>query len=232
MKFSEQLIEEIRPIWRTNHAHPFVQEIGHGTLEPEKFRHYMIQDYLYLIQYAKVFAIGIQKARDLDVMTRLSASVHHTLSIEMALHRKYAERFGISEQEMREAKEAPTTIAYTRYMLSEAQNGSLAHVIAAILPCAWSYLEIGRELAQIPGAVDHPLYGDWVRMYSEPAFEHSAQDMIDLMDELAADLTGDELAHVKEIFLQTTRFEYLFWEMGNTISHWPQELQADKISSI
>lgn len=225
-KFTDQLVEEILPIWRANHSHPFVQGIGHGTLAEEKFRHYLVQDYLYLKQYTKVFAVGIQKANDLEIMTTLAESVHGLLSVEMSLHRKYAERFGLTEDEFTNAKEAPTTIAYTRYMLSEAQNGTLAHVIAAVLPCAWSYLEIGKELSQIPGAVDHPLYGDWVKMYSSEEFYKSAQDIIDLMDQLASNLAGDELEQLKEIFLQTTRFEYLFWEMGNELKDWPEEIKA------
>ncbi|GEK35031.1 thiaminase II [Kurthia sibirica] len=224
MKFSDELIAGINKTWRANHSHPFVQGIGHGTLEPGKFKYYLIQDYLYLIQYAKVYALGIQKASDLSTMTELSNSVNYILAGEMALHRQYAERFGVTAQDFEEAIEAPTTIAYTRYMLAEAQNGSLAHVIAAVLPCAISYAEIGAELAAIPGSLEHPLYGDWIRTYSSDDFAKSVQATVDLMDRLAIDLQGVERDKLKEIFLTTTRFEYLFWDMGNDVVDWPQNL--------
>lgn len=230
MKFSEELIAEIKPIWRANHQHPFVQSIGNGQLEPKKFKFYLIQDYLYLIQYAKVYAIGIQKAPNLKIMTDLSTALHEILADEMALHREYATRFGLQLADFEHAKEAPTTVAYTRFMLAEAQNGSLAHVIAAILPCAVSYKEIGRELANSPNALNHSLYGEWIRMYSSQEFSKGVQSMVDLMDQLVADLHGAERDKLKEIFLTATRFEYLFWDMAYKGQDWPQNSEA--LSSI
>ena len=100
MKFTDRLLEKTLPIWRQNHSHPFVQGIGDGTLDPDKFRFYMVQDYLYLIDYSKVFAIGAVKADDLETMGKFASLLDGTLNTEMALHRSYAERFGISEQEL------------------------------------------------------------------------------------------------------------------------------------
>lgn len=221
MKFSDHLREKCLPIWKQNHQHPFVQGMGDGTLHPGRFRFYMVQDYLYLIEYAKVFAIGAVKADDVATMGRFAALLSGTLNEEMDLHRQYASRFGITEEELEAAKPSPVTLAYTHYMLHAAQNGTLADVMAAVLPCAWSYWEIGKELSKRPGAADHELYGEWIRMYASEEFGQLAQWCIDLMDEQAEGKSERERARLEDIFLNTTRFEYMFWDMAYNGEMWP-----------
>ncbi|TYR79577.1 thiaminase II [Priestia megaterium] len=220
MKFSERLYEKIQPVWRQNHAHPFVQEMGDGSLDKEKFRFYMIQDYLYLIDYAKLFALGAVKATDLKTMGKFAALLHSTLNEEMELHRQYAKKFGVSKEELEQAKPSPITLAYTHYMLHIAQNGTLAELVAALLPCMWSYWEIGKELSEKSGT-DHEFYGEWIAMYSSLEFGELATWCMELMDELADGKPEAELAKLEEIFLNTTRFEYVFWEMAYNNVMWP-----------
>ncbi|SES90715.1 thiaminase (transcriptional activator TenA) [Oceanobacillus limi] len=221
MKFSERLHEKLQAIWRKNHSHPFVQGIGDGSLDKEKFRFFMIQDYLYLIEYAKLFAIGAAKSTDVATMGRFAALLDSTLNEEMDLHRQYGKKFGITPEEFEEAKPSPTTLAYTHYMLHVGQNGTLADLIAALLPCAWSYWEIGKELNEIPGASEHEFYGEWIKMYSSEEFGQVAQWCIDLLDDLTKGKPEEELSHLEEIFLNTTRFEYMFWEMSYNQAMWP-----------
>ncbi|SDZ24090.1 thiaminase (transcriptional activator TenA) [Evansella caseinilytica] len=228
MKFSERLHEKLQPIWRKNHAHPFVRGIGDGTLDKEKFRFYMIQDYLYLIEYAKLFAIGAVKARDVKTMGKFAALLDGTLNEEMSLHREYGKKFGISAAEFEQASPSPTTLAYTHYMLHVGQSGTLAELVAAVLPCAWSYWEIGKELKDIPGAINHDFYGDWVKMYSSKEFGQLAQWCIDLLDELTVEASEAERNALEEIFLNTTRFEYLFWEMAYHQTMWPADEDDEK----
>ncbi|KIL47197.1 thiaminase II [Jeotgalibacillus soli] len=221
MKFSQQLHEKLQPIWRQNHHHPFVAEMGEGTLDPEKFRFFMVQDYLYLIDYAKLFAIGAVKAKDIETMGRFARLLDSTMNEEMSLHRQYAKKFGISEEELENAKPSPTTLAYTHYMMGVAHNGSIADLVAAVLPCMWSYWEIGKELNQIPGASDHELYGEWIKMYSSDEFGQLAEWCIKLLDDLTAGKSEKELTELEEIFLNTTRFEYMFWDMSYKKEMWP-----------
>ncbi|MCL9633351.1 thiaminase II [Bacillus zanthoxyli] len=220
MKFSERLYEKLQPIWRQNHNHPFVQGMGDGTLEKEKFRFYMIQDYLYLIDYAKLFAIGAMKATDLQTMGKFAALLDSTLNEEMSLHREYAEKFEISEKELEKAQPSPTTLAYTHYMLHVGQSGTLAELVAALLPCMWSYWEIGKELSEKPGA-NNEFYREWIEMYSSEEFGELATWCINLFDSLTEDKSEVELEKLEEIFLNTTRFEYMFWDMAYNEAMWP-----------
>ncbi|MGG0590653.1 thiaminase II [Priestia megaterium] len=220
MKFSERLYEKLQPIWRQNYNHPFVQGMGDGTLEKEKFRFYMIQDYLYLIDYAKLFAIGAMKATDLQTMGKFAALLDSTLNEEMSLHREYAKKFEISEKELEKAQPSPTTLAYTHYMLHVGQSGTLAELVAALLPCMWSYWEIGKELSEKPGA-NNEFYREWIEMYSSEEFGELATWCINLFDSLTENKSEAELEKLEEIFLNTTRFEYMFWDMAYNEAMWP-----------
>jgi thiaminase (transcriptional activator TenA) len=220
MKFSERLYGKLQPIWRQNHNHPFVQGMGDGTLEKEKFRFYMIQDYLYLIDYAKLFAIGAMKATDVQTMGKFAALLDSTLNEEMGLHRDYAKKFEISEKELEKAQPSPTTLAYTHYMLHVGQSGTLAELVAALLPCMWSYWEIGKELSEKPGA-NNEFYREWIEMYSSEGFGELATWCINLFDSLTEEKSETELEKLEEIFLNTTRFEYMFWDMAYNEAMWP-----------
>ncbi|WP_394139846.1 thiaminase II [Cytobacillus oceanisediminis] len=223
MKFSEHLYHKLQPIWRKNHSHPFVKEMGDGTLDPDKFRFYMVQDYLYLIDYSKLFALGAVKATNLEDMGTFSSLLDSTINEEMSLHRQYASRFGISAEELEAAEPSPITLAYTHYMLYSAQNGTLAELVAALLPCMWSYWEIGKELNEIPGASEHDLYGDWIKMYSSEEFGELATWCIRLMDKAANGKSEEELLKLENIFLNTTRFEYMFWDAAYNKEMWPTD---------
>lgn len=190
----------------------------------DAFALYMKQDYVFLIDYAKLFALGSMKARNLETMAWFAKLLHETLHGEMELHRQYAERLGISRIELEETKPAPANLAYTRYMLHVAHSGSQEELISALLPCMWSYREIGQHLAgQHPASLEHPFYGEWVKMYSSPEFGDLAQWLIEELDRLADGKPERELAVLEEHFVTTSRFEYMFWDMVYYGHGWPVE---------
>jgi len=221
MLFSDRLFKTIEPVWESYLDHPFVKGIGEGTLDKEKFAHYMKQDYVYLIEYSRVFATGAAKAHDLKTMTIFANLLHGTMNFEMDLHREYAARFGISNEELEATEPSATMTSYTSYMISQAQLGGVENAVAAVLACAWSYNWIGKQLAKWPGACDHEFYGDWVNMYASEGFTKIANDCIDLINEIAAEKPEHELKRLEEIFVKTSYFEYMFWDMAENISMWP-----------
>lgn len=221
MTFTDRLFKAVEPVWNSYLEHPFVKGIGEGTVDKEKFIHYMKQDYIYLIEYSRVFAIGSSKANDLKTMTIFANLLHGTMNFEMDLHREYAERFGISNQELEETDPSATMTAYTNYMISQSQLGGVENAIAAVLACAWSYNWIGKELAKWPGAVEHELYGNWVKMYSSDGFTEIAEDCKALINDIAEGKPESELKKLEEIFINTSYFEYMFWDMAENISAWP-----------
>ncbi|MGI8316947.1 thiaminase II [Halobacillus mangrovi] len=218
--FTDRLYEKAKPIWEAYLDHPFVKEIGEGSLELDKFKFFIEQDYLYLIDYARVFALGSVKATNLETMKIFADLLHSTLNEEMELHRTYAKKLGISRAKLENIDPTATTLAYTSYMLNKAHQGSEAEVVACVLACTWSYNFIGLALNQKEGASEHELYGDWITMYASDEFTKLAEDMRNLMNRLADDKPEYEKAHLEEIFMQTSKLEYLFWEMADKKKMW------------
>jgi len=227
MTFSKRLWETIEPVWQSYLEHPFVKGIGDGTLDKEKFKHYMKQDYLYLIEYSRIFALGAAKANDLETMTAFANLLHGTLIIEMDLHRSYAAQFGITASELEETEPSATTTAYTSYMLNKSQLGGVENAAASVLTCAWSYNFIGKELAKKPGSLEHEFYGKWVKMYASQEFTDLTNDSIRLIDEIAKYKTEQELRQLEEIVVKTSYFEYMFWDMAEHQEMWPVAATAN-----
>jgi len=221
-KFTDRLFKNVQDIWEANHYHPFVQELGKGSLDKEKFVHYLKQDYVYLIDYAKLFAIASVKSTDLEMMGKFASILNETLNFEMALHRQFAAEFGITNEELEETEPTPVNLAYTNYMLNVAQSGSLAEVVACLLPCAWDYWEIGKLLRKQYGyqLASNP-YAKWIETYDSEEFGEGARWLIDIMNELAEGKPERELAILEKHFQITSKYEYLFWDMNYNAQDWP-----------
>lgn len=211
---STRLHDAATPVWEACLRHPFVTGIGDGTLDMEKFRYFMLQDYLYLFDYARVFALGVVKARDPELMRVFAANVDAILGGEMKIHRAYMKRLDITEEQVFAVKPALANLSYTNYMLSVAQTGGPMEIVASILACSWSYAEIGQALAAIPGAAEHPFYGEWIRGYASEEYASTNQALIELMDTLAADAGEEQLAYLTDVFVNCSRYELGFWDMA------------------
>lgn len=214
MKLTQRLYESVKDIWMGYLEQPFVKELAEGTLDPAKFRFYMIQDYRYLLQYAKVFALGVAKAEDEELMRRFACMVHDVLDGEMKVHKSYMARLGITEEEVAATKSALDNQSYTSYMLDEAYKGGSLEILMSVLACAWSYQVIGEHHAAVPGALDHPLYGEWVESYSSDEYRASTQEIIDCVDELGENITPEQEKALTEIFVTCSRYETKFWDMA------------------
>jgi thiaminase/transcriptional activator TenA len=221
MGFAAEMRRQAAPIWEAEAAHPFVRGIGDGSLDVEKFKFYIAQDYVFLVEFVRVLAMAAAKAPDLDTLQRFTALQHATLVTEMELHRGYCARFGISAAELAATRPAPTTHAYTRHLLSVAATGTVAEIEAALLPCQWGYAELGAALAKAGEPAHAPLYAEWIRMYASPEYQELAAGMCTLMDELATRAGTDERRRMEAHFLTSSRYEWMFWDMSWRLEQWP-----------
>ena len=215
MTTTERLLNCTREIWEGYHAHPFVRGIADGSLDEDKFRFYMIQDYIYLIDYAKVFALGVAKARDMETMRLFASYVHQILDGEMEIHKSYMRRLGISMEEAENTPAALDNASYTAYMLKVAYEEGPGEIAAAILSCALSYEHIARRMAaEHPEAEAHPFYGEWVSGYANDGYSAANRELIALMERLTADYTEAQMRRLEEIFAVCSRYEAAFWDMA------------------
>lgn len=213
--FAQALREYAKKPWEDCYRHPFVQELGAGTLRPEAFCFYLRQDYVYLLEYAKVFACGAAKARTERAMANFTATQYAILRTEMELHRGYMKSFGISPAEA--AATAPSLFnkAYTSNMLAVAQAGDAADILAVILPCAWSYHDYALRLtADCAGTIENNFFRSWIDSYASEEYRASISWLFEEIETESRGKNASERERLAEIFHTSMEFEYLFWEMS------------------
>jgi len=220
MAFTDTLLRSALPIWEAQLRHPFVQGLADGTLEPARFQRWVLQDYRYLAELARVFALAAARADRLESMRWYAAILHLTLDTEMELHRQYAGRFGISPQRLEAEPMWPTTRAYTDFLVRTAAHGDLAELVAALLPCAWGYVHLARALAALPAPRD-PRYAEWIEQYASQELADAAEWLKEEMNRLAADATPEQEARLIALFVLSSRYEWQFWEMCWQGESWP-----------
>ena len=209
---TDQQFDAARAIWDAQLEHPFVTGIADGTLEVERFKRWVLQDYLYLKDFARIFAWAVAKADRLESMAWYATVLHLTLNTEMALHRKYAERFGITVDQLEREEMWPTNRAYTDFLVRTAADGDLADLVAALLPCAWGYVYLARRLQQGHPAKDQR-YAEWIAQYASDEFAQAAEWLKGEMNRLAGGLPQGKRARLVELFVLSSRYELRFWEM-------------------
>ncbi len=220
-KQSERLRESVLPLWQCQIQHPFVVALGNGSLPQTNFQFYICQDALFLDVLTKIFGYATTKASDHREMEQFGTCQLNTLLVEADLHRRYGERFGLTPAKMGAIPMAPTNYAYTRHLLSIATIGTLAELLTAILPCAWIYAEVGRHFVGLTRMTSNHPYADWLNTYASPDFDAVGAWIRAWLDTHTVNHRPEEDAHLQEIFLLSTRYEWLFWEMAWRLEQWP-----------
>jgi thiaminase (transcriptional activator TenA) len=215
MRFADECRQAAAPIWAAIFAHPLLRQLCDGTLPIDTFRFFLIQDWHYLDAFARCVGLALGKAEDTEMLARLTARV--TAPVEKTLHRTLLGRLQVDPATMAGLPVAPTTRAYRNHLLVTATLGTLGETAAALLPCPWTYHEIGRRL----GPVAHPLYAEWAAFYTGGGLAESVRAWTELV-ELSAAIAGSRERHaMREAFLTSSRYEFAFWEMATHREAWP-----------
>ncbi|MDB6453618.1 thiaminase II [Falsirhodobacter sp. 20TX0035] len=209
------------PLWRAEAAAwtdyvdaPFVRALADGSLPRKAFLTYLAQDYLFLIHFARAWALATVKSSDLEEMRACSATVHALLHQEMPLHVKLCRAAGIDLETL---EEAPENLAYTRYVLEAGYSGDLLDLLAALAPCVLGYGEIGARLAAAPHAPD---YAEWIKTYGSAKYQALCHDTAALIDGAMARRLGEapeslpRWREISERFATATRLEAQFWTLA------------------
>jgi thiaminase/transcriptional activator TenA len=209
----EHLREGAGPVWHDYVRHPFVQALADGTLSRAAFSNFLVQDYLFLVQYARAYALLAYKLEDLPDIQAALETAKALIETEMPLHVKYCAGWGIAEPEMRAAPPALELLAYTRYVLEVGFTGDALELLAALAPCIAGYAEIGAWAAAKTGPVNP--YFDWIETYTGSAYLESVNASLAMIERIGA-TSGAEarLPRLQAIFTQATRLEAAFWNTG------------------
>lgn len=221
MSFSEHLRKIAQPIWDAQLIHPFVAQLGDGTLPERKFRYYILQDARFLGDLARVFSAAAQKAPDSESALHFNKLAEETIIVERSLHESYGKKWKMTAKQMTSVPMAPTNFAYTRHMLAVAATGSACEITVVALPCAWIYCVVGKHLLRKgPPAKNHP-YRDWLMLYASPEFAEVQKWMRKKVDQWAKDASRAEKERMEEAFIISSRYEWMFWDMAFSEEEWP-----------
>jgi thiaminase (transcriptional activator TenA) len=202
--------------WGAYIDHPFVRGIADGTLPETSFRHYLIQDYLFLIQFARAYGLAVYKSQNLDEIREAAESIRVISDVEMRLHVDFCRDWGVKEEDMQCADEAEDTMAYTRYVLERGLSGDLLDLHVALAPCMFGYAVIGKNLMASPDTIlsDNP-YRPWIEMYASDEYQEVMVSGSKKLDKLFESRAGEgRMPDLIKTFRQATRLEIRFWQMG------------------
>ena len=199
--------------------HPFVAGLTDGSLPRDRFRFYAVQDALYLREFARASSLAAARAPRGRLDRDVQRARGRALKVERALHEGFFAEFGLSPAEVAATPLAPTNLAYTSYLLAVAYGAPFHEGLAALLPCYWIYWEVGKALERA-GSPD-PLFARWIATYASDEFGDAVRAVLAATDAVAARLRPHEREAMRRHFLTTSRYEWMFWDMGWRREAWP-----------
>ncbi|MDT7743128.1 MAG: hypothetical protein QOE59_2206 [Actinomycetota bacterium] len=215
MAFSDELRESAADVYAAIRAHPFLTGLTDGTLPHAAFGHFVAQDRHYLRGYARALAVLAARAPTEDDTTLFAQHAAGAIAAEQEMHAALSDALALDP----DTPTAPTTLAYTSYLLATCHGGSFAEGLGAVLPCYWIYARVGEAL--LAESSPDPLYARWIAMYGGEEFQSVVEAAVRVMDRVAGELGPAERARVLEHHRTTARYEWMFWDGAWRREGWP-----------
>ena len=215
--FSDRLWQMASPIWQAIERHPFLMELEAGTLPLDRFRYYVLQDYLYLGAFGRSAAAALSLAPDTETARRLLKRV--STPVERPLHAGLFDALGVTQDDVDSCVPSPTNLAYMNHIEVSMRLDGLACGVAALLPCPRIYHEVGRILKK----PDHRIYEIWQSSYAEGLLEQSSAAWSSLVDDMARASGPAVRDGMAQAYLTSARYEHMFWTMAYNCERWPVE---------
>ncbi len=198
--------------------HPFLAGLTDGSLPRDRFAHYVVQDALYLGDYARALSLVGARAPDEPTIAMFADHARGVVEVERALHAGLFRDMGLAPDAVRATPVGPTTLAYTSYLLRSCQ-GSFAEALAAVLPCYWIYAEVGKAL--LARSSPDALYARWIAMYGGEEYGQIVADVLAVVDRVGETTSAVEQAAMRERVVTTSRYEWMFWDASWRLETWP-----------
>lgn len=220
MQFSIRAWNNIESIYNAILTMPFVKELESGSLDKKVFQHYMIQDAIYLGEFARTLAIISAKAPEPEMQLQFANNVREAIVVERALHETFFSEFGITAKAALETEPSPTCLNYTNFLLATAYRHRFAVIVAAVLPCFWIYAEVGKHIYHHQGSVAANPYQKWIDTYVDPDFAASVNYVIEVANRQAETASVQERELMAQAFYRASQFEWLFWDSSYRLEQW------------
>lgn len=222
MKFSEELIQKGQPIVNEIMKHPFVKGIGDGHVPNEALAFYVGQDYNYLNAYMKVYAAAIEKSNKRSQIQLFNQQIDFTINSESSAHEMLCKIAGIKYESLKHAKLAPMTYLYNEHMFNAARTGDLIDVVAAMIPCPWSYAVIGNNWIKQGKATEDNPFKFWLDFYATDDSDDQvlSDQLFQIIDDEAQNYDDQHLQRTEDFFLKSCELEWHFWDQAYYQKDW------------
>jgi thiaminase (transcriptional activator TenA) len=216
--FTGELWRSIEGVYAEILAHPFLLGLTDGTLGEDHFRFYVLQDAFYLREYARALSLAGVRSPDESALVMFNEHSAGAITVERSLHDGFLTELGVTRGEAEGTEASPTTLAYTSFLLKTATLGDYPEVLGAVLPCYWIYSEVGKALLE--RGSPNPLYQRWIDTYGGEEFGALVEAVLDLTDKVCEGLNPAQKARVREAFVATSRYEWMFWDAAWKLEGW------------
>jgi thiaminase/transcriptional activator TenA len=196
----------------------FIQELKQGSLSKEIFQHYIVQDGIYLGEFSRALAIISAKAPTADLQLQFARNASEAIAVERALHEEFFAEFNITSEVALSTQPSPTCLNYTNFLLATAYQYSFPISVAAVLPCFWIYLEVGKHIYQQAGKANP--YQKWIDTYIDVEFESSVRKVMEVANSMADRVNVEEVTLMKRMFYRASQFEWMFWDSAYSLEKW------------
>ncbi|SDL02140.1 thiaminase (transcriptional activator TenA) [Nonomuraea maritima] len=217
-KFCDDMWQRTAELMKAVHDHPFNVALGDGTLDPDRFAFYIVQDGRYLEAFSKALATASVRATDPGEAAFWAQSAHTALAAERLLHAGYVADLGADTAGV---ATSPTCLAYASFLQATALTAPYPVIAAAVLPCFWIYQDVGMALLGRAGDLDGHPYGKWIATYSDPGFAASVEQAKAIADRLAAAAEPDTRAAMERAYCRAAAYEWMFWDSAWRRETWP-----------
>ena len=217
--FTQQLWAEVQPIYQAILAHPYIKGLGDGSLPLACFKYYIIQDSLYLFEYARAMSVVAAKAPGQDNLMMFNEHALAALQGEQALHESFFPALNLTQAQVMASPLAPSNLSYINFLKSTSYESNFPEGLAAVLPCYWVYAQVGAVL--IKQGSPNPMYQKWIDTYGGDAFQKTVAQVIALTDKVAEVATAQERDSMSDNFYRATSYEWQFWDMAWRQEVWP-----------
>jgi thiaminase (transcriptional activator TenA) len=227
--FSALLRQETDSLFQAIYEHPFVQGIANGQLPSASLIHYVQQDTQYLNTYCRVYALALAKSTTNEQMRLFHSRIGLLLEGELPPHENLCRVAGVQrEQIVRDTTElAPSAHHYQTHMLSVAGSGTLAEIVAVVLPCHWVYVDIAKRMVnELELTPSHPFY-DWINFYASGFMRSGLTELTQLLDDLSSVESTCTKSLIRSAFQSSCRLEYEFFDMAYKRETWFPEVTAE-----
>lgn len=219
MPFTQDAWKQIEPLYAQILQHPFLLELSAGTLSRERFQHYMLQDSLYLIEFARALSLIAAKAPDPALIFQFSVAAQQAIVVERALHEDFFKKFDLDPSAIHDTHPTPICLAYTNFLIATAHQQPVEIAIAGIIPCFWIYQEVGTHIHQ-QAAPDND-YQAWIDTYADDDFAEAVRSMKSITNRLAEMTDPGTRGEMMQAFIRASQYEWMFWDSAYQLAEWP-----------